>query len=42
MHRTIRRADLPKFAALIEIQEMASERLTDRPNANDNCDFEEE
>jgi hypothetical protein len=42
MHRTIRRADLPKFAALIEIREMASERLTDRPKANDNCDFEEE
>lgn len=39
MHRTIRRADLPKFAALIDIPPMASERLRDSPNASANSDF---
>jgi len=42
MHRTIRRADLPKFTAAIEQQSMASERLRDRPEANVNCDFEKD
>ena len=36
MHRTIRRADLPKFAAAIEQQPMASERLRDRTDASAN------
>ena len=39
MHRTIRRTDLPKFAALIDILPMASERLRDRSNASANSDF---
>jgi hypothetical protein len=40
MHRTIRRADIPKIAELIDLQQMASERITDRPDAIPNCDFE--
>lgn len=39
MHRSVRRADLPKFAELIDIQPMASERLRDSPNASANSDF---
>ena len=39
MHRTIRRADLPKFTAAIEQQSMASERLRDRADANVDCDI---
>jgi hypothetical protein len=42
MHRSIRRSDLPKFAALIDIQPMASERLRDSPNASANSDFNKE
>jgi hypothetical protein len=40
MHRTIRRADLPKFTAAIEQQSMASERLIDCPDPIENCDLE--
>ncbi len=39
MHRSVRRADLPKFATIIDIQPMASERLRDSPNASANSDF---
>jgi hypothetical protein len=42
MHRTIRRADLPKFTAAIEQQSMASERLRDRPDPIENCDLEKD
>jgi hypothetical protein len=40
MHRTIRRADLPKFAAAIERQSVASDRLIDCPDPIENCDLE--
>ena len=40
MHRTIRRADLPKFTAAIEQQSMASERIIDCPDPIENCDLE--
>lgn len=42
MHRTIRRADIPKLDQLIDIQPMASERLRDRSDANANCDFDKD
>jgi hypothetical protein len=42
MHRTIRRADIPKLDGLIDIQPMASERLRDRPDASANCDIEKD
>jgi Helix-turn-helix domain len=41
MHRTIRRADLPKFIAAIEQQSIASERLVDCSDPIENCDLEE-
>jgi hypothetical protein len=40
MHRTIRRADLPKFIAEIERQSMASERIIGSPDPIENCDLE--
>jgi hypothetical protein len=40
MHKTMRRSDIPKLAALIDIQPMASERLRDCPDASANSDFE--
>ena len=42
MHRTIRRADIPKIGALIDLQPTASERLRDRPDPIPNCDFEKD
>lgn len=42
MHRSVRRADLSKFAALIDIQPMASELLRDCPDASANSDFNKE
>jgi hypothetical protein len=39
MHRTVRRADLGKFAEVLNLKSMASERLKDRANAIANCDF---
>ena len=39
MHRTIRRVDLPKFAAAIEQQSVASERLIGSSDPIENCDF---
>jgi hypothetical protein len=35
----VRVGDLPKFAALIDIQSLASERLRDCPDASANSDF---
>ena len=42
MCRSIRRSDLPKFAALIDIEPMALERLRDCPDASANSDFNKE
>jgi hypothetical protein len=39
MHRTIRRSDIPKIAALIDLPPMASERLIGSPEPIANCDF---
>ena len=38
MHRTVRRSDIPKFTAHIEIRLMAPERLEDCSNASPNND----
>jgi hypothetical protein len=40
MHRTIRRADLPKLSAAVEQLSMAAERLSDCPYPIENCDVE--
>ena len=40
--RTIRRADLSKFVALLGPEKLPSARLTDRPDANVNCDVEKD
>jgi hypothetical protein len=40
MHRTIRRADLPKFIVAIERQSLASERLIGCPDPIENCDLQ--
>jgi hypothetical protein len=42
MHRTIRRADLPKFVAAIEQQSLASERLIGCVDPIENCDLEKD
>jgi hypothetical protein len=42
MHRTIRRADIPKIGALIDLQPMASERIRESPDAIPNCHFEKD
>jgi hypothetical protein len=39
MHRTIRRADIPKLDGLIDIRPVALERLGDRADANVDCDI---
>jgi hypothetical protein len=39
MHRTIRRADIPKLAGLIDIRSMAEERIRDCPDTSANSDF---
>lgn len=38
MHKTVRRADLSKLSTVIEIQSMASERISDCPNGIANSD----
>ena len=40
MHRTIRRADIPKFVAAVERQSLASERLIGCPEPIEKCDLE--
>jgi hypothetical protein len=40
MHKSIRRADVPKIAKLITLQALAPERLSDRPDTSANSDFE--
>jgi hypothetical protein len=40
MHKSIRRADVPKIAKLISLQALAPERLSDCPDTSANCDFE--
>jgi hypothetical protein len=42
MHRSVRRADLPKLANRLELQPKASLRLDGLPDAIANCDFEED
>jgi hypothetical protein len=42
MHRTIRRADIPKIGDLIDLQTMASERIRESPDAIPNCHFEKD
>jgi len=42
MHRTIRQADLSKFVAQLSPQELPQARITDRPDANVNCDIEKD
>lgn len=39
MHRTIRRADIPKLAGLIDIRSMAEEGIGDCPDTSANSDF---
>jgi hypothetical protein len=42
MHRMIRRADLSKFVAQLGSQKLPSTRITDRPDASDNCDIKKD
>jgi hypothetical protein len=42
MHRTIRRADVPKIAKLINLPALASERLNDCADTSANSDFEKD
>jgi hypothetical protein len=39
MHKSIRRADVPKIAKLISLQALAPERLSDCPDTSANSDF---
>ncbi|MFS8035673.1 helix-turn-helix domain-containing protein [Xanthobacter sp. AM11] len=41
MHRTIRRADLPALAALVDLRTVASERMNERSDPSANRAFEE-
>jgi hypothetical protein len=42
MHRMVRRADLPKFAALVEIRALGVERLSDWASPSENSDSRKE
>jgi hypothetical protein len=42
MHKSIRRADVPKIAKLISLQALAPERLIDCPDISANSDFEKD
>jgi hypothetical protein len=42
MHKSIRRADVPKIAKLISLQALAPERLSNCPDTSANSDFEKD